>query len=366
MTVGIPSTFNSRANFTSEIQLTGSAGTAGQVLTSAGTGAAPTWTTVSGTGTVTSVGGTGTVNGLTLTGTVTSSGNLTLGGTLNLDSPPKIGATTANEGAFTVMSSTSGIVKSLTTGGGRLDIVPSNVSNTVSMNLTAVDGGDGALIIDSDGPTGNSFTFAGADFFPSQGSTTMVNGFVFIPGGNGAPTGTPTTTNAGIRPMYYDQTADELYIYNSGSWKHTTFNNAYADMYVNAGTTSFTTSATANTFTKLTSFTTAGLANSATISIPNSTITVTNTGVYQISFFNAFNGQNNRTFSYRVYNETTATPYANTNIQVQTTTTDPTFIGYSAIISINAGEAISIQIASSGTTDTITPLDANLSILRVN
>lgn len=33
-------------------------------------------------GTVTSVGGTGTVNGLTLTGTVTSSGNLTLGGTL--------------------------------------------------------------------------------------------------------------------------------------------------------------------------------------------------------------------------------------------------------------------------------------------
>jgi hypothetical protein len=36
-----------------------------------------------GTGTVTSVGGTGNVNGITLTGTVTSSGNLTLGGTLS-------------------------------------------------------------------------------------------------------------------------------------------------------------------------------------------------------------------------------------------------------------------------------------------
>jgi hypothetical protein len=36
-----------------------------------------------GTGTVTSVGGTGTVNGLTLSGTVTTSGNLTLGGTLS-------------------------------------------------------------------------------------------------------------------------------------------------------------------------------------------------------------------------------------------------------------------------------------------
>ena len=35
-----------------------------------------------GNGSVTSVAGTGTVNGITLTGTVTSSGNLTLGGTL--------------------------------------------------------------------------------------------------------------------------------------------------------------------------------------------------------------------------------------------------------------------------------------------
>ena len=56
------------------------------------------WTTFNnkGSGTVTSVGGTGTVNGLTLTGTVTSSGNLTLGGTLDLSSPPAIGGTAAN------------------------------------------------------------------------------------------------------------------------------------------------------------------------------------------------------------------------------------------------------------------------------
>ena len=60
----------------------GSQGTSGQVLTSAGTGNTPTWTTPT-TGTVTSVGGTGTVNGITLTGTVTSTGDLTLGGTLS-------------------------------------------------------------------------------------------------------------------------------------------------------------------------------------------------------------------------------------------------------------------------------------------
>lgn len=39
--------------------------------------------TEAGAGTVTSVGGTGTVNGITLTGTVTSSGDLTLGGTFS-------------------------------------------------------------------------------------------------------------------------------------------------------------------------------------------------------------------------------------------------------------------------------------------
>ena len=45
-------------------------------------------------GTVTSVGGTGTVSGISLSGTVTSSGSLTLGGTLDLSSPPAIGGTT--------------------------------------------------------------------------------------------------------------------------------------------------------------------------------------------------------------------------------------------------------------------------------
>jgi hypothetical protein len=56
-----------------------------------------TWSTIAagGTGTVTSVGGTGTVSGLTLSGTVTSSGNLTLGGTLSV-SPSNFTSQIAN------------------------------------------------------------------------------------------------------------------------------------------------------------------------------------------------------------------------------------------------------------------------------
>jgi len=107
------------------------AGTTGQVLTSAGAGT-PTWTTPT-TGTVTSVSGTGTVNGITLTGTVTSSGSITLGGTLGSIANSQltnssitfgstavslgttvsalngvsIGATTASTGAFTYASLSS-------------------------------------------------------------------------------------------------------------------------------------------------------------------------------------------------------------------------------------------------------------------
>jgi hypothetical protein len=73
----------------------GAQGTSGQVLTSAGTGATPTWTTPT-TGTVTSVGTAGTVSGLTLTGgPITSSGTITLGGTLAV-TPSNFSSQTAN------------------------------------------------------------------------------------------------------------------------------------------------------------------------------------------------------------------------------------------------------------------------------
>lgn len=56
------------------------------------------WNTFNGkgSGSVTSVSGTGTVSGISLSGTVTTTGSLTLGGTLDLSSPPTIGNTTAN------------------------------------------------------------------------------------------------------------------------------------------------------------------------------------------------------------------------------------------------------------------------------
>jgi hypothetical protein len=69
----------------------------------------PSWATPT-TGTVTSVSGTGTVSGISLSGTVTSTGSLTLGGTLDLSSPPAIGGTTANTIRGTTVTATTGFV----------------------------------------------------------------------------------------------------------------------------------------------------------------------------------------------------------------------------------------------------------------
>jgi hypothetical protein len=75
---------------TAPISVTTTLGTANVSISTASTSTngsltSTDWNTFNnkGNGTVTSVGGTGTVNGITLTGTVTSSGNLTLGGTLS-------------------------------------------------------------------------------------------------------------------------------------------------------------------------------------------------------------------------------------------------------------------------------------------
>jgi len=107
------------------------------------------WTTFNnkGSGTVTSVGGTGTVSGISLSGTVTSSGNLTLGGTLDLSSPPAIGGTTPASVKGTVIQATNGIVVN---------------SNTVSASYTI--------------PSGSSAMSAGPMTVASGQSVTVSSG----------------------------------------------------------------------------------------------------------------------------------------------------------------------------------------------
>jgi len=143
-----------------------SAGTNGQVLTLAG--GVPSWATLS-SGTVTSVSGTGTVSGISLSGTVTSSGSLTLGGSLDLSSPPVIGNTLAAAITGTTITATTSFVGS---------------------NFNAAGSGGGSLKTN----TGNACLQWGG----GGGTNVTIDGAINMNGANSAisiaPTGTGTAT----------------------------------------------------------------------------------------------------------------------------------------------------------------------------
>lgn len=93
------------------------------------------WNTFNGkgNGTVTSVGGTGTVAGISLSGTVTSSGNLTLGGTLN---------TTNNNiyDTFTADGSTTSFTTSTTYTSGKIEVFCNGVKMRNGTDVTVTSG----------------------------------------------------------------------------------------------------------------------------------------------------------------------------------------------------------------------------------
>tara|TARA_R110000868_G_scaffold341007_1_gene601862 strand:- start:208 stop:1314 length:1107 start_codon:yes stop_codon:yes gene_type:complete len=112
--------------------------TTGNVLTSNGTTWQSTAPAGGGGGTVTSVGGTGTVNGIALTGTVTSSGNLTLGGTLsgvNLTSQVTGTLPVANGGTGTTATTFANLTTNVT---GTLPVANGGTGVTTKTGTGAV------------------------------------------------------------------------------------------------------------------------------------------------------------------------------------------------------------------------------------
>ena len=172
-------------------------------------------------GTVTSVGGTGTVSGITLSGTVTSSGNLSLGGTLSLTSAnitTGLGFTPYNATNPDGYTNNLGVVTTLTTNGssgaaslsGNTLNIPSysgggatsinGLSDGTTFGTQNVGLGSGALSLNTG--SYNAASGSNALYSNTTGSYNTANGtatLYFNTAGN-------DNTASGIQALYFNTT----------------------------------------------------------------------------------------------------------------------------------------------------------------
>jgi hypothetical protein len=185
-----------------------SAGTAGQVLTSGGTGS-PTWTTAAGTGTVTSVNVSGGSTGLTYSGgPVTSSGTITMAGTLavanggtGLTTTPANGALDIGNGTgFTRTTLTAGSNISITNGAGSITIAatgggtPGGSNTQVQYNSSGSFAGSANLTFDGTDLTSGGTVAMASSFKRNR----IINGNMLIDQRNA---GASVTANDGVFPV---------------------------------------------------------------------------------------------------------------------------------------------------------------------
>jgi len=162
------------------------AGTVGQILTSNATGA-PTWNTVSGTGTVTSVAVSGGSTGLTTSGgPITTSGTITLAGTLATANGGTGGTATPTAGTIpygtgtALAYSAAGTSGQVLMSGGAGAPTWATVTGTGTVTSVNVSGGTTGLTYSGGPITGSgTITMAGTLAVANGGTGLTTNGPVF-------------------------------------------------------------------------------------------------------------------------------------------------------------------------------------------
>ena len=137
-----------------------------------------------GSGTVTSVAGTGTVNGITLTGTVTTSGSLTLGGTLS-----GVSLATQVSGTLPVANGGTGTATPALVAGTNVTITGTWPNQTI--NSTASGGGGGTVT--SVAASVPAFLSIAGSPITTSGTLAITRSGTALPIANGGTGSTSTT-----------------------------------------------------------------------------------------------------------------------------------------------------------------------------
>jgi hypothetical protein len=153
----------------------------------------------------------GVINGGTGQSNVFSDGDLLIG--------KSIGSTLARAkltaGTNITITNGSGTITIAATGTGTGDVV--GPSSATDGDFVLFDGATGKLI------KGASYRQVGGDIIGPIGGSSMIDGFVYIPAGSGAPTGTPTNVSGTNVPMFFHTNnatnTNVLYIHNGFAWK---------------------------------------------------------------------------------------------------------------------------------------------------